>query len=314
MDLRRRVQHAIRALALTQDGLFTRAQLIALGVPEATIDTRLRLLIYKFWLPGVYSDPGLPETWDRRVLAAVLATDGKGMASRTSAAYLMRLGDISQPERIDITVPRGRYPELPVGVHTSMTITPDDYSRVGCIPVACIERVIVELAGCVNGKLLMSCINHAIVDGMTTVDRILQKRYQMGAVSGAKRIDVLTGKVDPEAVKHDSQLELRTLRVILKGGLPRPALNVSVYTEDGRFVARPDMSYPRLRIALESQSKKHHSTAWQMEADEERRAKLEAIGWIVIFITAADLRDPERLWARIREAIAIQTVRYGVAV
>ena len=71
---------------------------------------------------------------------------------------------------------------------------------------------------------------------------------------------------------------------------------------DGRFVARPDFAWPDRKVALEYDGL-WHGEPRQFARDRQRLNRLQAAGWRVVFVTAADLRDPERLLALIAAAL-----------
>lgn len=102
----------------------------------------------------------------------------------------------------------------------------------------------------------------------------------------------------------ESPQETRTRLVIVQAGLPEPELNVDVVDALGRFVARPDMSYRRQRLAIEYEGRHHFFDHGQYEYDIERVHRLESIHWSVIRVTAELLhRRPRDLVARIRSAL-----------
>jgi very-short-patch-repair endonuclease len=72
---------------------------------------------------------------------------------------------------------------------------------------------------------------------------------------------------------------------------------------DGRFVARVDLAWPDQRLAFEYEGL-WHGEQQQVVRDRTRLDALTRAGWRVVFVTAADLRDPERLVARMAEALA----------
>jgi very-short-patch-repair endonuclease len=75
-----------------------------------------------------------------------------------------------------------------------------------------------------------------------------------------------------------------------------------VFDRNG-FVARVDFAWPERRLALEYDGL-WHGGAGQFIRDRERLDRLREAGWQVVFVTAADLRDPDRLLARIAAALA----------
>lgn len=79
-------------------------------------------------------------------------------------------------------------------------------------------------------------------------------------------------------------------------------MNWSVRDLDGREIYRIDLAWPEFRVAVEYNGYAAH--LGREEADAARRLDLERRGWIVLPVTAADLRDPVRLVARVRAALA----------
>jgi hypothetical protein len=101
----------------------------------------------------------------------------------------------------------------------------------------------------------------------------------------------------------DSPMETRLRLLIVRAGLPRPLANRDVI-EDGGWIARPDLSYPQWRIAIEYEGDHHHTDREQWRRDKTRRRLLEDFGWLVIEVIADDvLRTPEITVARIRRTI-----------
>lgn len=108
----------------------------------------------------------------------------------------------------------------------------------------------------------------------------------------------------------DSPQETRCRLAIVAAGLPEPVVQHRVVHE-GQLVAELDLSYPELRIAIEYEGDHHRTDAKQWAKDIRRQERLEALGWIVIRVTKADLRDGGRsLVERVRAARAR---RLGVA-
>lgn len=102
----------------------------------------------------------------------------------------------------------------------------------------------------------------------------------------------------------DSWMETQLRLLVIDAGLPEPVVNVPAFDDAGRFLALPDLSYPRLQIAIEYDGDHHRTDQVTWRRDVERRQLLEYAGWLIITATADDvIRYPERLIARIRAAI-----------
>ena len=81
---------------------------------------------------------------------------------------------------------------------------------------------------------------------------------------------------------------------------PPPEANWPIYSPQGDELYRLDLAWPLARIALEYDGYAvHHG---REEQDARRIADLERRGWIVIVVTAEDLRDSARFVKLLREA------------
>jgi very-short-patch-repair endonuclease len=85
--------------------------------------------------------------------------------------------------------------------------------------------------------------------------------------------------------------------VLTRAGLPPLVAQFRVF-DDAGFVARVDFAYPDLEVAIE------YDGLWHGErraflADRARLNRLTAAGWVILHVTADDLRRPERLVARV---------------
>lgn len=98
-------------------------------------------------------------------------------------------------------------------------------------------------------------------------------------------------------------METRSRLVLVRRGLPRPELQYPVYDDLGGFIARLDMAYPPLKLAMEYDGR-GHLAAWQQESDSRRLNLLDAAGWSVLRFTSPDvLRTPDAMAAQVRDAI-----------
>ncbi len=96
------------------------------------------------------------------------------------------------------------------------------------------------------------------------------------------------------------------LRLLLHGaGMAEPELNFRVRGGPGAPGAMIDLAFPDERIAIEYQGRHHRTDDETYEADIIRRERLEAAGWVVVYVTARELdRYPERLVRRIRTLLS----------
>lgn len=104
-----------------------------------------------------------------------------------------------------------------------------------------------------------------------------------------------------ETVDSSRESDLRMLLTL--AGLPWPEVNLDVF--DGcRWLARPDLSYPGCRIAIEYDGRHHWRTSRQRERDIRRVEDLSRRGWLVIVVTHEQLSgDPYGVLRRVVEAL-----------
>ena len=134
-----------------------------------------------------------------------------------------------------------------------------------------------------------------------SIEEILQRLEEWGRFpgSGTVRTAVALARTRVESPK-----ETETRLLIRGAGLAEPIVQYEVRA-DGRFVARVDLAYPELKIAIEYEGDGHRTDKQQWRTDIRRQRDLEEQGWIVIRLTQADLDDGgATLLARLRSAIA----------
>lgn len=104
------------------------------------------------------------------------------------------------------------------------------------------------------------------------------------------------------AVGAESPMETRLRLVLVLGGLPKPEPQIVVRTPSGVFVARVDMGYEALKVAVEYDGAWH----WQQRRkDDRRRDALRKLGWTVLVFSAEDVYQHKLDVVRaVRDALA----------
>jgi hypothetical protein len=98
----------------------------------------------------------------------------------------------------------------------------------------------------------------------------------------------------------ESPQETRLRLIMQRGGLPRPTAQFRVL--DGREeIARVDFAFEAQKLAVEYEGLGHLD---RLGPDRQRMNRLQAAGWRVLYVTAADLHHPERLVAAVAAALA----------
>jgi len=129
-------------------------------------------------------------------------------------------------------------------------------------------------------------------------------RGLVNARGSTRGIRSLRDALDLLSDRAESRPESLLRVIVVRGGLPAPAVNYAVVqTETGRDV-RLDLAFVEQKLVLEYQGD-YHRTRAQWRKDMTRRTRLEADGWRVMELNADDLLDPDELVARIAKTLAL---------
>jgi len=102
----------------------------------------------------------------------------------------------------------------------------------------------------------------------------------------------------------DSPMETDVRLMLMFAHLPAPEVNVDIVDHEGRFVARGDLVFRRYRLIVEYDGWQHERDARQRQHDHLRRERLESLGWRLVVVTVADLRDRASVVRRVHRALS----------
>jgi hypothetical protein len=119
---------------------------------------------------------------------------------------------------------------------------------------------------------------------LATVDALRAEAQQMRGHA----LDDLLGMLR-EGSESPKETKLRL--ILLRSGLPEPELNVHLLAPDGRLVARLDLAYPELRVAVEYDGRGHADDSAQFRRDADRWDDIRDQGWDLVRILSHHLED-----------------------
>jgi len=289
---------AVARLASSHYGVVTREQLLQLGLGPGAIDHWVRVGRLHPVHRGVYLLGHTAEHPRAREMAAVLACQPHAALSHESAAYLWRLlRRESRPTPIHVSV-TGRTPGRKLGlrIHRASDLGPDAIRRLGSIPVTSPERTIADLAATAPARLVEGALAEAEVRRLVTRESMAAVVERSSGRAGARLLRALTGD-GPSLTR--SQAEKRLLRLIRRGGLPRPVTNARV----GPFEV--DCLWPRERVIVEVDGFRFHGPRRAFERDRGRDAELSARGYVVVRATWRQLvNEPEAFLVKLARTLA----------
>ena len=147
---------------------------------------------------------------------------------------------------------------------------------------------------------------------LATIEQIAEQFQAWGRFPGSATV---RRAIPLAREKVESPKETETRLLITDAGFAEPMIQYKVW-DRGRFIARVDLAYPELKIAIEYEGDGHRSDPRQWRTDIRRQRELEDRGWIVIRLTQEDLEGRgeskgESVIARLRRAIASRSPQTG---
>ncbi|WP_409331178.1 DUF559 domain-containing protein [Trujillonella humicola] len=267
------------------DGLLTRNQ--------------LRTRSYRRLVQGVYADPGLPADHRLRCRGAALVfPPGVVLGGLSAAAWYgadhARFTDpvtALRPEGVAWRGPRG------IRVHRT-TVLPEEVVVRDDVPMTTSLRTAWDLAALESLFTAVAALDAMVRTRHLDVALLAAMTERHRGEFGVARVRTALPLVDGRAASVPES----TLRValVLAGLAPEPQHEVVI---DGSTYYL-DLAWPALGVAVEYDGEYHFATQEQIDDDDERHARLAAAGWLVLRLTAADLRDLAAVVARIRDLLA----------
>lgn len=123
-------------------------------------------------------------------------------------------------------------------------------------------------------------------DGWETLDGLSATLERAGSVKGIRTARAALGRC---RVGADSPPETLTRLALVDAGLPEPVTQLKGDPAD-RWSPTADLGYRQLKIAIQYDGK-HHRTTAQQASDARRDAWFQERGWMVVRLTAEDLRN-----------------------
>jgi very-short-patch-repair endonuclease len=115
---------------------------------------------------------------------------------------------------------------------------------------------------------------------------IAELRTYVVAHPRVKGIARLRRVIDLAEPKSESAMETRLRMLLMRSGLPRPEVQVSIHDGQGRFLGRPDLFYRLQGLAIEYDGGNHRD---RLVDDNRRQNRLIGAGLRLLRFTAADV-------------------------
>jgi hypothetical protein len=260
----------------------------------------LRTSAWRRLYRGIYADTDLPDDHDLRISGACLLVPPAAVFSGRTAAHLLgarELVDAGTP--VEVSVPAGARFGPVAGLRIRRTSLPASHVTVARRrPCTTGARTALDLAR--TEPLVEAVVALDVLLARGVVDRSGLRRALDAAPSprGLRQAGRAVALADPRA---ESPPESRVRVLLALAGMAAVPQH-TVRDAAGTFVARVDLAFPEQRLAVEYDGA-WHGEPGQLARDRRRLNRLTAAGWRVVFVTAADLRDPDAMVARVAAAL-----------
>ena len=303
MDDLRRIDRLVAVLASIQCGVFSRAQLLALGATDEMIRRRLRQRRWDRVAPGVYVLPGAPATWQQRLWIARLAVDPFAVVAHESAAAFHHWPGFPEGPVV-LLVTHGSHPRVAgATVHQTRDLWLVDTMLIDHLIVTTPPRTLLDLAavGTRFGRLA-AALDHGLTNRQLTYAGI-QGEIAAQARRGKPGVRLLTRVLDSRIGKAVSQSELERAHFALyeRFGGARP---VPQWPYPGREQVNgcADAGFPDALLAVETDGRKWHTRVADLKRDHHRDAEAARAGVQVLRLLHEDVvGDPEGTWQLVQE-------------
>ena len=280
-------------LASVQHGVVTRRQAAAMSHSNKCLAQLVRRGTLKQIHPDVFVFAASPPSWRSRLMAATLAGGGSH-ASHRAAACLHELDGFAQPQPLEVTVARGRYPARDdIIVHRWTGPDPGDYTDIDSIATSGVASTLARLGAVVPSPRVEQALDDALRRGYSLkwIEETVERLHRPGPTGTGVLLRLLSDPARQGAVP-DSVFERMTARLLNEAGLPTPVLQHPIRLSDGR-TARIDIAWPQVRWGIECHSRRHHFGPSRVAADHDRDHLLAIAGWQVTYLTWHQVQDAD---------------------
>lgn len=279
------------------DGVFVGSSAVADGM---LTPRRLRSGGYRRLLHGVYALPQLPVDHALYSRAASLVMPSAGLVGGRSAAWWHGAPWAGVGDPVTVLVPREHKWVGPRGVRVHRTdVPPHERSEVDEVPITTPQRTAWDVAALESLATAVGTLDAMVRAGTVSLTALREMAVGGGGRWRIGRVRRAVELVDP---RSESPAESWVRVAFVCAGLPAFVPQFEV-REGGCLLGRVDFAWPEFKLAVEYEGA-HHFDGLQIVRDDERLAGLARAGWLVIRVSAVDLRDLDGVVERVRLAIA----------
>jgi hypothetical protein len=241
---------------------------------------------------GLYVWARLADGPDLLLAAIQRRLPAEAAFSGRTAAWLHGV-DVPPCDPVEVTVPKSCGVSARAGLSLRRAALPDVevVVRRGFRATSA-ERTIADLSGGLPLVEAVVVADMALHDSRTTLPALRAYAVTHPRWPGVVQLRRVLELAEPAT---ESPMETRLRLLLVLAGLPRPQAQVPVHDDRGRFLGRPDLSYPAHRLGIEYDGGTHRDS---LAGDDRRQNRLLDAGYRLLRFTATDVqRSPETVVA-----------------
>lgn len=285
-----RVDLPLGSIADLQGGVVTRAQARAAGLLRSEIGYLARRSAWEPIRRGMYAEPGGGASV--RIGSALLATGSRGVASHGSAAALLGLDLLRDPDATQTVLTvrpgqRGHRDLDGIRVHRA-GLPPWHVSELNGLPVTTVARTLVDLTRALSLRDGVVAMDAALHSGRVRLEQLEEVLADCRGWPWIRRAASAVKLTDPAA---ESALESLSRIFFCAHDIPAPRTQFVVRSGQ-RFIARTDFWWEKPRVAGEADGLGKYAALADLHAEKLRQERIEALGIRVVRWTWGDIWQP----------------------
>lgn len=258
-------------------GVFIGSEALAAGrVTRHQLRTR-----YGRILPNIYGPPE-PSVRDR-ARAAFLWSGRKGVIAGVAASALHHAKWVDDNVPIELLW-RNTHPPSGLIVRNE-SFSADEVTTIAGIAVTTPARTIFDLGRHLKRDEAVARIDALLTVGRITIDDVAPLLERHPRATDMRRLKTVLALVDAGA---ESPQETRLRLALTDAGMPPDRTQIPVVDGQGWVVARVDMGWEDLRVAVQYDGRHHQTDRATYVRDQKVNRALQAHGWVVIRVIAED--------------------------
>ena len=279
-----RDMEALRSLAARQHGLFTREQAREAGFDHKALARRVRDGYLTFVTPRVLKIGGAAASPWETPMVGVLDVGLDAVVSHLTAAAVWGVPHIPMAP-VDVSIERFTRMNLAaVRVHHLTTIPSDQRVMLNDVPLTAPPLTVLLVTGRDGPRKGAQVLDHFLATGDTTVEEMWEvtNRLSKQGRNGLCPLRELLEQRGDDQPPPESNNERRFLYLARQAGFNDLERQVNIGTPC--WIGRVDFMDRALRLIIEVQSQRYHSSWANRRADAERIRRLEAEGYTVLVV------------------------------